>query len=234
MANESIKPTPETSEDAPTSEIDDSASIKFDGKDNTTSLRIVSDIKDLDLFDEGAIAQYELLRAHQIANDQGGPDSGGIDKLEDEETQTEVEDLSSLSVLKLKERCKAAGLQTSGTKSMLIGRLSEENEPEVDLDNDEIEDSDTLKKLQNLLSEAGFHLDKAGKNYKVKKDEKTQTEGEDLSSLTVAQLKKLLKEAELPVSGSKSELINRLKENSEVNLDDNSNEEVLETQNEGE
>ena len=184
MADESIKPKPETSEDAPTSEIDDSASIKLDGKDNTTSLRIVSDIKDLDLFDEEAIAQYELHRAHQIANDQGGPDSGGIDKLEDEETQTEGEDLSSLTVAQLKERCKAAGLNVSGTKSELIARLSEEEDPEVDLDNDEIEDSDVLKKFRDLLSEAGFHLEKARQNYKVKKDNsneevlETQNEGE--------------------------------------------------------
>jgi len=114
------------------------------------------------------------------------------------------------TVAELKELLKEAGLPVSGKKAELINRLEENSE--VNLDDETASDSDTLEKLQNLLSEAGFHLEKAGKNYKVKKDEKTQTEGEDLSSLTVAQLKKLLKEAELPVSGSKSELINRLKD----------------------
>ena len=153
-----------------------------------------------------------------------------LDLFDDEQ----VEHLSSLKVAELKERCKATGLKVSGNKEVLIARLSEEEDPEVDLDDDKSEDSDILKKFKDLLSEEGFVLDKVKSNYKVKKGEASQDDGEDLSSLKVTQLKKLLKEAELPVSGSISELINRLKENSEVNLDDNSNEEVLETQNEGE
>ena len=114
---------------------------------------------------------------HPTASDQGGPESGGIDNLEDEETQTEGEDLSSLKVAELRERCKAVGLPVSGKKAVLIARLSEEEDPEVDLDDDKSEDSDILKKLRDLLSDKGFVLDKVGKNYKVKKDEETQTGG---------------------------------------------------------
>ena len=38
------------------------------------------------------------------------------------------EDLSSLSVAELKERCKAAGLKVGGKKADLIARLSQEEE----------------------------------------------------------------------------------------------------------
>ncbi len=39
-----------------------------------------------------------------------------------------AEDLSSLSVAKLKERCKAAGLPVGGKKADLVARLSQEEE----------------------------------------------------------------------------------------------------------
>ena len=50
------------------------------------------------------------------------------EEVQDEEVQDEGEDLSSLSVAQLKERCKAAGLPVGGKKADLIARLSEEEE----------------------------------------------------------------------------------------------------------
>ena len=47
---------------------------------------------------------------------------------DDEEGEEEVEDLSSLSVAELKERCKAAGLPVGGKKADLVARLSQEEE----------------------------------------------------------------------------------------------------------
>ncbi|MBL6885703.1 MAG: SAP domain-containing protein, partial [Candidatus Poseidoniaceae archaeon] len=50
------------------------------------------------------------------------------EEVQDEEVQDEGEDLSSLSVAQLKERCKAAGLTVGGKKADLIARLSEVEE----------------------------------------------------------------------------------------------------------
>ena len=48
--------------------------------------------------------------------------------VEEEDEEDSVEDLSSLSVAQLKERCKAAGLPVGGKKADLIARLSTEEE----------------------------------------------------------------------------------------------------------
>ena len=48
--------------------------------------------------------------------------------VEDEDEDDHGEDLSSLSVAELKERCKAAGLKVGGKKADLIARLSQEEE----------------------------------------------------------------------------------------------------------
>ena len=56
------------------------------------------------------------------------PRGFGVEESEDEEVQDEGEDLSSLSVAQLKERCKAAGLPVGGKKADLVARLSEEEE----------------------------------------------------------------------------------------------------------
>ena len=56
------------------------------------------------------------------------PRGFGVENNDEEETQDEGEDLSSLSVAELKERCKAAGLPVGGKKADLIARLSEEEE----------------------------------------------------------------------------------------------------------
>ncbi len=56
------------------------------------------------------------------------PRGFGVENNDEEETQDEAEDLSSLSVAELKERCKAAGLPVGGKKADLIARLSEEEE----------------------------------------------------------------------------------------------------------
>ena len=45
-------------------------------------------------------------------------------KVEEEDEGSSDEDLSSLSVADLKERCKAAGLPVGGKKADLIERLS--------------------------------------------------------------------------------------------------------------
>jgi hypothetical protein len=47
---------------------------------------------------------------------------------DEEDDMDEAEDLSSLSVAQLKERCKAAGLPVGGKKADLIARLSQEEE----------------------------------------------------------------------------------------------------------
>ncbi len=52
----------------------------------------------------------------------------GFGVQDDEEGEDEVEDLSSLSVAELKERCKAAGLPVGGKKADLVARLSQEEE----------------------------------------------------------------------------------------------------------
>jgi FKBP-type peptidyl-prolyl cis-trans isomerase 2 len=56
------------------------------------------------------------------------PRGFGVEESEDEEAQDDGEDLSSLSVAQLKERCKAAGLPVGGKKADLVARLSEEEE----------------------------------------------------------------------------------------------------------
>ena len=56
------------------------------------------------------------------------PRGFGVDNDDEEESQDDGEDLSSLSVAQLKERCKAAGLPVGGKKADLIARLSEEEE----------------------------------------------------------------------------------------------------------
>ena len=48
--------------------------------------------------------------------------------VEDDADEDSVEDLSSLSVAELKERCKAAGLPVGGKKADLVARLSQEEE----------------------------------------------------------------------------------------------------------
>jgi hypothetical protein len=47
---------------------------------------------------------------------------------DEEDVQDAGEDLSSLSVAELKERCKAAGLPVGGKKADLVARLSQEEE----------------------------------------------------------------------------------------------------------
>ncbi|MBT3477367.1 MAG: hypothetical protein HN458_05475 [Euryarchaeota archaeon] len=56
------------------------------------------------------------------------PRGFGVEESEDEDAQDDGEDLSSLSVAQLKERCKAAGLPVGGKKADLVARLSEEEE----------------------------------------------------------------------------------------------------------
>jgi hypothetical protein len=52
----------------------------------------------------------------------------GFGVQDEEDDSDEGEDLSSLSVAQLKERCKAAGLPVGGKKADLVARLSQEEE----------------------------------------------------------------------------------------------------------
>ncbi len=70
--------------------------------------------------------QLNAVRFHSFEVHE--PRGFGVEETEDEEVQDEGEDLSSLSVAQLKERCKAAGLPVGGKKADLIARLSEEEE----------------------------------------------------------------------------------------------------------
>ena len=49
----------------------------------------------------------------------------------------------------------------------------------------------------------------------IKENESTKTISKDHDKMTVSQLKKILADKDLPVSGNKTKLIERIKENSE-------------------
>ena len=147
---------------------------------------------------EWSIDGAEPVSANEVSN-QGGE---AADDENDSMFDVEVDDLdaamdsafgeedidfSSLTVPELKEKLRAAGLPVGGNKTELIQRLSNGGAEISDDSEEEVDE------------EAGEEV-----------DESEDEAGEDLSSLKVDDLKVKLRDAGLPVSGSKAELIQRL------------------------
>jgi FKBP-type peptidyl-prolyl cis-trans isomerase SlyD len=83
----------------------------FDTNAAMMKFRLVTSLRDA--MDD--LAKVTFLEVHE-------PRGFGVDDEADDEDSVD-EDLSSLSVADLKERCKAAGLKVGGTKAQLIERL---------------------------------------------------------------------------------------------------------------
>ncbi len=64
--------------------------------------------------------------------------------------------------------------------------------------------------LERILEETGKEEDTSNEEETEVDEEEKETEKVDYSSMKVAELKELLKEKDLPVSGTKTELLERL------------------------
>ena len=109
----------------------------------------------------------------------------------EEETETTDVDYDSMTMPNLKAALKEQGLPVSGKKTELIERLKENSK-----------DEDKAKTVDPI--EEGEISEEA-------KSKETETTDVDYDSMTVPNLKAALKEQGLPVSGKKTELIERLK-----------------------
>ena len=75
----------------------------------------------------------------------------------------------------------------------------------------EVEDSDSTEDVL-VAAEAGEAISELAEDDVIESEEPDSTESVDYSSMTVAELKEILKEKGLPVSGKKADLIERLSE----------------------
>ena len=113
----------------------------------------------------------------------------------EEETETTDVDYDSMTVPNLKAALKEKGLPISGKKSELIERLKENSE-----DEDKAETVDPIEEEKTK-----------GETSEEAESKETETADVDYDGMTVPNLKAALKEKGLPISGKKSELIERLK-----------------------
>ena len=114
----------------------------------------------------------------------------------EEETETTDVDYDSMTISDLKAALKEQGLPVSGKKTELIERLKEDSKDESKAETvDPIEEEKADKETSEEETES----------------KETKTMGVDYDSMTVPNLKAALKEQGLPVSGKKTELIERLK-----------------------
>jgi len=126
----------------------------------------------------------------------------------EEETETTDVDYDSMTVPNLKAALKEQGLPVSGKKTELIERLKENSKDEykaetVDPIGEEKADEETSEEEDEYEAETVGPI-----------EEETETTDVDYDSMTISDLKAALKEQGLPVSGKKTELIERLKEDS--------------------
>ena len=113
----------------------------------------------------------------------------------EEETETTDVDYDTMTIPNLKAALKEQGLPVSGKKTELIERLKENSKDE---DKAETVGPIEEEKTKEETSEEA-------------KSKETETTDVDYDSMTVPNLKAALKEQGLPVSGKKTELIERLK-----------------------
>ena len=114
----------------------------------------------------------------------------------EEETETTDVDYDSMTISDLKAALKEQGLPVSGKKTELIERLKEDSKDESKAETvDPIEEEKADKETSEEETES----------------KETKTTDVDYDSMTVPNLKAALKEQGLPVSGKKTELIERLK-----------------------
>ncbi len=114
----------------------------------------------------------------------------------EEETGTTDVDYDSMTISNLKAALKEQGLPVSGKKTELIERLKEDSKDESKAETvDPIEEEKADKETSEEETES----------------KETKTTDVDYDSMTVPNLKSALKEQGLPVSGKKTELIERLK-----------------------
>ena len=114
----------------------------------------------------------------------------------EEETGTTDVDYDSMTISDLKAALKEQGLPVSGKKTELIERLKEDSKDESKAETiDPIEEEKADKETSEEETES----------------KETKTTDVDYDSMTVPNLKAALKEQGLPVSGKKTELIERLK-----------------------
>ena len=114
----------------------------------------------------------------------------------EEETETTDVDYDSMTISDLKAALKEQGLPVSGKKTELIERLKEDSKDESKAETiDSIEEEKADKETSEEETES----------------KETKTMDVDYDSMTVPNLKAALKEQGLPVSGKKTELIERLK-----------------------
>ena len=114
----------------------------------------------------------------------------------EEETETTDVDYDNMTISDLKAALKEQGLPVSGKKTELIERLKEDSKDESKAETiDSIEEEKADKETSEEETES----------------KETKTMGVDYDSMTVPNLKAALKEQGLPVSGKKTELIERLK-----------------------
>ena len=123
----------------------------------------------------------EVISDFEAAEDEYEAETVG--PIEEEETETTDVDYDSMTLPDLKAALKEQGLPVSGKKAELIERLKENSEDETI---DPIEEEGTS-------------------------EEETETTDVDYDTMTVPNLKAALKEQGLPISGKKTELIERLK-----------------------
>jgi len=114
----------------------------------------------------------------------------------EEETETTDVDYDSMTVPNLKAALKEQGLPVSGKKTELIERLKENSKDEYN--------AETV----NPIGEEKADEETSEEETESKE---TKTTDVDYDSMTVPNLKAALKEQGLPVSGKKTELIERLK-----------------------
>ena len=114
----------------------------------------------------------------------------------EEETETTDVDYDSMTIPNLKAALKEQGLPVSGKKTELIERLKKDSKDEYKAETvDPIGEEKADKETSEEETES----------------KETKTTDVDYDSMTVPNLKAALKEQGLPVSGKKTELIERLK-----------------------
>lgn len=143
------------------------------------------------------------------------PAKGKKAPVEEDASGDEAEpDLSKMTVAQLKVLCGERELKTSGAKAVLIARLNGEE----DADEDEPKKAKAAPK--GKASKAKAPAKGKSKAKKVESEEEASepeadaevSAEKDYSKMTVAELKALLDERELPKTGKKEDLVERLRE----------------------
>lgn len=144
------------------------------------------------------------------------PAKGKKAPVEEDASGDEAEpDLSKMTVAQLKVLCGERELKTSGAKAVLIARLNGE---EADAEAEE-EPKKTKAVPKGKASKAPAKGKAKAKKEEAEEASEPEAEADaeasaekDYSKMTVAELKALLDERELPKTGKKEDLVERLRE----------------------